>query len=654
MSRYRYLEDKAKLKGKILLIENVSLHIDSKNIEIFDKPRIIESVDNGSYTARAIIKNVPVSKFTENLNGRIYNKQLDERIINNGLAEGNLSLADHPEDDGSITRICGVWHNPRMDDKYSYGDWYLVGDHGQLILETIKAGGKIGVSRVGFGEILEDGKTVDPDSYELQRYGDAVVNPSQEVFATYENLTENISESIQKDIIKEIIINEKNIIENKTTNILTNVLEQNEVKNDMSEKFIEASLRMQVKQLIKEAENSTMPVDSIKDLQEVLKTVPATMVEDIVKLENTISKLQEKIEVEKVLAQKELKESKETLESLSKKYEVANQTIEGMKKQLEKANTLVEKAVNPDLEKSIKMMEADLSQFTKDRPLMENDIKCLTEKIAIKEAELKAFEEDTILRDKDIAKFKEERKALRKKVSVSDKALKEAEKHISDLEKTLKEDFGYDFDDEMIDDSMEDEDEIYSDEDLADYDYMEDEGGLTGNGDIDDYMFVEEDDEDKDEEDDKVEEADDSEDDDKEEIEESDDEDDKEEVKEDDEDDDKMAALRAKKEQALRRKRIELKKQEDAKKKEVKPEIKKESKSKVVEAVQQYYMESIRKTPAIKDIRSSIMSSTSLSEAIEKVQRFKSKRFGNDMLKLDESSKKKDQYVDYKFDINED
>jgi hypothetical protein len=96
------------------------------------------------------------------------------------------------------------------------------------------------------------------------------------------------------------------------------------------------------------------------------------------------------------------------------------------------------------------------------------------------------------------------------------------------------------------------------------------------------------------------------------------------------------------------------KKQEQMKKQSTKPEVKKESKVRVIDAVQQYYQEQVRKTPALRDVRGSIMKSTSLSEAIEKVQRFKSRRFGNDIMKLDESTKKQEKYVDYVFDVNKD
>ena len=60
------LEEKAKRLGKVLLIENYALDIKPDQIEIPSKEIIVESKSSGEkWKARAIIRNVPVSKFTE-------------------------------------------------------------------------------------------------------------------------------------------------------------------------------------------------------------------------------------------------------------------------------------------------------------------------------------------------------------------------------------------------------------------------------------------------------------------------------------------------------------------------------------------------------------------------------------------------------------
>lgn len=637
--------------AKIKLIESYIVDFSKTKIDIDSSIKMVEDVKGVLREGYFTLKNVPITKFTENLNGRIYNRQLWENVQKSKIFEGSACYADH-KDEYSVLDQLGVWSNFKVLDELGVADLTLVGN-GKLLKEIAENNGKVGFSTVGYGELLEDNKTVDPTSYEYSNT-DAVTNPSQGTYASFENISESIK-------IKEEIKTEKNVLENKNTNIITNVLENNEVKTDMSEKFIEASLKMQVKQVLKEAENSGKPVEAIKELQEIGKTIPATMVEETTKIENMISKLQEKVEADKLTAQKELKESKETLESLTKKYEVATKTISEMKEQLEKASKIVEKTANPKLVESIKAMESDIKQFSKDRVLMESDIKHLTEDIKNMSEDIKCYEEDTELRDKDINKFKEERIKMKKKIDITSKQLKVAEKHISKLEKTLKEEFGYEFDDDVIEDGIID-DSVIMDDDLIDYDLDDSEMDSVMNDDFadDDMIDYYEDEEDGVSTDDELvdemyEETEDSEDNDNDDSDEDDKDDSKfgeeEDSDDEEEDEDSDDEEEDKKAESTRRRRIMLKKkQEQMKKQNKKPEIKKESKVRVIDAVQQYYQEQVRKTPALRDVRGSIMKSTSLSEAIEKVQRFKSRRFGNNVLKLDESTKKQDKYVDYVFD----
>lgn len=586
MSRYKYLEDKAKEKNKKLLIENVLLDSKFVKVEYFDKPKLVESSDKESFSARGIVKNVKVSKFTENLNGRIYPKQLDERIVANNFAEGSLSLADHPEDDGSITRICGVWHNARVDENFAYGDWYLVGDHGQLILETLKAGGRVGVSRVGFGEFLEDGKTVDPESYELERYGDAVIRPSQEVFAEFENVNENLTESVQ-------ISTEENIVIKKE---LTNkIISENKIEVRNMDKMTEATFKNQIRSAIKEAIANENYVEAIKELKEVSKTIPSEMVEQVAQVESAIMQIQEKISQDKDNVEKELKESKETLESLTEKYNTACKTIDQLKQNLEKASKIVEKASDPEVVKSMKLMEADIEQFTEDRIKMEADIKLFVEAIEKKDADLAIYEEDTQKRDADIERFIEERKKMKVKINTSEKQLRHAEKHIRKLEKILEDEYGFEFEDGNLMVAPEDYDEpvynAYDDEVIGDDivdEYLVDEFDLGYEAGYKDAVEDVIDDEDEDEEELEEEEKDD---------------------KDDEDDDDKMAKVRAAKKES--------------------------SKSKIKPEVVSYYKAAVKETPALKDIKESILKSGSVFDAVKKVRIFEQK-FGNDVHKLKE------------------
>ncbi len=151
---------------------------------------------------------VPISKYdVENANGRVYSKKLWENVINNqrNLWEGSPMLSNHPVDDsdGSPSDICGVWLDARIaEDGYVYGQFIPSGQKGAEMEDHLRNGLRAGTSSSGFGELMRDGKTVDPSSYQIERLSDWVLNPSQGTFFTYEAKKENI-ENNGVDSIKE-------------------------------------------------------------------------------------------------------------------------------------------------------------------------------------------------------------------------------------------------------------------------------------------------------------------------------------------------------------------------------------------------------------------------------------------------------------------
>jgi hypothetical protein len=580
MDRLKTLQERAKEKGKLLLIEGVSYLPKSDDVVIFDNTKLTEDAKGNKFEARGILKNVPVTRYTENANGRIYSKALWENVHKSGMFEGADCLANHAEDDGSVLNTVGVWHNFTVGESTSNADLYCIGEAGQLLLEKAKAGGKVGFSTVGFGELNEsDGKSVIESTFEFENC-DWVRKPSQNVFATVENLTESV-----KDKSK--------VLENKTTNILS----ENKIEVRNMDKMTEATFKNQIRSAIKEAIANENYVEAIKELKEVSKTIPSEMVEQVAQVESAIMQLQEKISTDKVNAEKELKESKETLESLTEKYDVACKTIEQLKENLEKASKIVEKSSDPAVIKSMKLMEADIEQFTEDRIKMEKDIEIFIEEIEKRDADLAIYEEDTEKRDADIERFIEERKEMKSKISNTSKQLKVAESHITKLEKILENEYGYEFEDDNLMVATEDYDEpmydSYDDEVIGDNmvdDYLTDEFDLgyeAGYEAAIEDEFYESEDEDEEEE-----------------LEEETEDEDKE------DDDDKMAKVR------------------DAKKES--------SKSKMKPEVISYYKAAVKETPALKDIKESILKSGSVFEAVKKVKIFEQK-FGNDVHKLKEN-----------------
>lgn len=61
----------------------------------------------------------------------------------------------------------------------------------------LQAGGDVGLSSSGFGDFEADGKTVDPDSFELERYFDWVLEPSYSVFGTLDDVKTGMGEKVQ-------------------------------------------------------------------------------------------------------------------------------------------------------------------------------------------------------------------------------------------------------------------------------------------------------------------------------------------------------------------------------------------------------------------------------------------------------------------------
>ena len=146
----------------------------------------------------------PISKINTkeepNLNGRVYNKKLWENVVNNQVDvwKGGCGLANHPADDedGDFMKQSIVWLDGFVgDDGIVYGIGTFVGEGGALARQIISVGGRVGFSTSGYGDFLSDGITVDPDDYEIDRFADLVLNPSQGVYGDYRDTMKVTNES---------------------------------------------------------------------------------------------------------------------------------------------------------------------------------------------------------------------------------------------------------------------------------------------------------------------------------------------------------------------------------------------------------------------------------------------------------------------------
>ena len=147
-----------------------------------------------------------------NANLRRYSKALWERVIRDQkhIWEGCVGLADHPPGDADpeFKHSAVVWSNMRMDEtnKLVWADAVFVGEKGRLAEEILEAGGKVGFSTAGLGDLervtenvggqFREFYEVIPSEFLIERIADVVPNPSQDVFGILDmRVAETASES---------------------------------------------------------------------------------------------------------------------------------------------------------------------------------------------------------------------------------------------------------------------------------------------------------------------------------------------------------------------------------------------------------------------------------------------------------------------------
>jgi len=144
---------------------------------------------------------LPIGKYG-NMNGnkRVYPKQLWNNVKDKQAStwKGFCGLADHPvadNDPGEFKNQACIWHNMDVgDDNVVYGVCSFVGPYGHLAQEILEHGGRVGTSSSGFGDVDPITKTVDPNTYVIERLADLVLNPSQGTFGSGKPCTTSASE----------------------------------------------------------------------------------------------------------------------------------------------------------------------------------------------------------------------------------------------------------------------------------------------------------------------------------------------------------------------------------------------------------------------------------------------------------------------------
>jgi hypothetical protein len=425
-----YLENKASEKNKILLIESSSFNAEfiKQNLVIFEEKKLFESKGK-NFEALAVIKNVPISKFTKNSNGRVYPKTLWERIYKARLAEGNLALADHPtsDSDGSVTAVWGVWHEMKVTNSDVRADLYLIEEKP---LKILKAGGRLGTSSVGFGELDPlDNCTVLAESYELERLADIVLTPSQ---GTY---FENSLISKEAPYLESGPLESESKIKKEDTNI-------------MDKRFIELNAQNHVKSKLREAKKSENYTEALELLNEakdyVTKLEESPLITQLVgQLDSGITEIQTKIEDKSKLQESKIVSVETSYKELTEKYTKLQEDHDKMLKILEVAKEESEekKALEEDLDNAIddvkifledtEARDQDIAQFKLERKMMKEDINKFLKLVKEKDEEIE-------LRESDFVIFKEERQTLMSDIKHLTSLFEKAKKRIIFYEKELE------------------------------------------------------------------------------------------------------------------------------------------------------------------------------------------------------------------------
>ena len=160
---------------------------------------------------------VPISVCnTKNLNEHIYPESVWQKCIERGDGDGAYGLCDHPEDgDGSVKDIFCIWKNIHIENfnnqRVVFADCILIGKWGQHAEDLLNAGGTLGFSSYGFGDLEDDDITIAENFY-IERPADWVLYPASLVYM--DKKIENIEkkETIKSEEGKTMKLEEKNFI----------------------------------------------------------------------------------------------------------------------------------------------------------------------------------------------------------------------------------------------------------------------------------------------------------------------------------------------------------------------------------------------------------------------------------------------------------
>ena len=392
--------------------------------------KVVNKLKENGITNGPKLYKFPVARINDadhpNLNGRVYTRELWDNVINKQQDnwKGLCGLSDHPEGDdpGQFKQSSIVWLDMMIDDlnKIVWAIGSFVGQYGHLAQEIIEAGGRIGFSSSGFGELMMDGKTVNPDTYQIERVADIVLNPSQGVYGDVTDeqhpnieytsqkavvteaikeipnnkLSENIATEISAPKAKEplsAILKEKGNTNTEANSVVSETHGENKemaenVENKRALVLSEAEekkLKKYIKQFLAESSEIHNPIDRLKELDEIMEMVESGEIHD----------LKEDVEKELVAERARLEEMVKDAQSIQDEFGVSAKVFaENAKKVAQVADTLEEE--NNSLKENAQKAQKESTLLTEQTHDFETLCAALTERVQTLFAENKELKKE--------------------------------------------------------------------------------------------------------------------------------------------------------------------------------------------------------------------------------------------------------------------
>lgn len=246
--------------------------------EIKEEKIIIEGKEVNSkkhYTFMVWAKDLKPRDFSgRNGNGRDYSDVIDYVVKEN---RPTISLTNHPENEVDMGKVNGVAKNVRMIDNWMCVDWYPADcEDGRRFSSVFDLGGNLCVSSSVLGELDDEGYVILNENFEVERLMDIVDCPSNGIYH-YSNKIEKHSDEgcgfteISNEGLNEnlTILDKQNITESAENAQNDKAVEkesddsigEEKMPENTNDELIQQSMMLNIKSIIKDAENMDSPFD---------------------------------------------------------------------------------------------------------------------------------------------------------------------------------------------------------------------------------------------------------------------------------------------------------------------------------------------------------------------------------------------------------